>query len=1145
MTDVQICGVAFSPDGLRMVSGGEDGALRLWTSDGKAIAVFKGHTGPACTVAFSPDGRRIASGSQDKTVRLWTSDGKAIAVLTGHMGAVLSVAFSADGTRIASGGQDYTVRLWTTAGHPIAEPFTGHSGPVLGVAFSSDGTRIASGSRDQTVRFWSLLGEPVAEPYKLFGRPVSSIALSSDGNLLAAGDEGGTIVWLSLYPKPVLFPRPNAHQGAVAKIAFSRDGMRVVSAGLADGLVRLWILPDVAGVINFSPPVVRDIASSNAGVLWLVGSDGYAAYSADGRDWSPVNPGDTIDLIAVKVIGADAAIALTANNTLALFGKVSQEQQQQQAVTTSFLRTVNIPIEDKRLRLRTLTFLNANEGWVAGDGGLILHTTDGGRTWSKLYAKDGLALTGIHIETPSGVGWAVGKHADGRQTIIAANSAGVKEGAADGWRELPHYLATWYFFFGIPALLLSGLLLIRAWRADPAPPQQSIEEVATSDQPLRWNEPDARSLKPLARSLSRFLRNINTQPPLTLAITGRWGSGKSSLMNLLMSDLQRYGGRAVWFNAWHHREEEHLLAALFEAIRREAPPGWWSWPGLVFRARLLWMRSKRQVINLVYCALFVGIALLTVRVALNDDPKDVDRIAERVIGFFGNDVAESGRAALSLALAGSGGLALLALRLRGKLVALPANPAKLVFALARRASLGDFSDKLAFRHRFGEQFRDVCSALLTRTSPGLVILIDDLDRCPPGDVLKILEAVNYLVSVGPCIVVLGMDRRQIEYCVGLGFEKLVEGLPEDELIYASDETPDKSGKQRAFARHYLEKLINIEVPVPALDDAATDALLFRSIQLENARDDDAPAWLYATKRLSQAGFQIARVGLFAYLAGIFLMWGTERLRQPYANPTSTTTAAVVGAGVSSSTPPPASVVQPPKGEIFNLAHVDLTKTANPTELPGSGQWLYWAPTVFLIGITFLFGVAVAVHRQRQIVQDSPRFAKAMQAVKPLLAAINATPRAIKRYQNRMRYLAARLRPAIYEPDWIDSLLHWLGLRLRHPLVPAAWFQEGSRPVIDEPALILLGAIELFAPKAFSRPAELFVQLESGTPGDKLTDQQVEAWTKVRNGFSAQGLVMPTTVEVARYATFVQTTARKASGHLAEIVPFSRDTTERG
>jgi hypothetical protein len=37
--------------------------------------------------------------------------------------------------------------------------------------------------------------------------------------------------------------------------------------------------------------------------------------------------------------------------------------------------------------------------------------------------------------------------------------------------------------------------------------------------------------------------------------------------------------------------------------------------------------------------------------------------------------------------------------------------------------------------------------------------------------------------------------------------------------------------------------------------------------------------------------------------------------------------------------------------------------------------------------------------------------------------------AIKRYQNRMRYLAARLRPPVHEPDRLDILLHWLVIQL--------------------------------------------------------------------------------------------------------------------
>src|SRR5258708_38563861 len=196
-------------------------------------------------------------------------------------------------------------------------------------------------------------------------------------------------------------------------------------------------------------------------------------------------------------------------------------------------------------------------------------------------------------------------------------------------------------------------------------------------------------------------------------------------MRLLMADLRRYAGRAVWFNAWHHNEEEHLLAALFEAIRREAAPGWWSWPGLAFRARLFWSRSKRPLLNVAYVALFAGIALITLHIALPSfHAEEIGRMAHgAAVQLLGKDVAQTWQAALGVALAGSGSVALLALWLRGKLTALPANPAKLVAALARRASLGDFSDKLAFRHRFREQFEDLCNALLPRPSPLLLPLL--------------------------------------------------------------------------------------------------------------------------------------------------------------------------------------------------------------------------------------------------------------------------------------------------------------------------------------------------------------------------------------------------------------------------------------
>ena len=72
-------GVAFSPDGQRIISGSWDRTLRLWDANsGQPIgAPMAGHSKPVSSVAFSPDGRRIVSGSWDGTVRLWPTPPRA------------------------------------------------------------------------------------------------------------------------------------------------------------------------------------------------------------------------------------------------------------------------------------------------------------------------------------------------------------------------------------------------------------------------------------------------------------------------------------------------------------------------------------------------------------------------------------------------------------------------------------------------------------------------------------------------------------------------------------------------------------------------------------------------------------------------------------------------------------------------------------------------------------------------------------------------------------------------------------------------------------------------------------------------------------------------------------------------------------
>jgi WD40 repeat protein len=106
--------LAFSRDSTRVLTGGNDGSVRLWdVAKAEQLRLIGTHQLPVLAVAFSPDGRRALTGGDDQTVRLWGLEGKKqLAFFTGHTGAVQAVAFSPDGRRGASGGADYTVRLW-------------------------------------------------------------------------------------------------------------------------------------------------------------------------------------------------------------------------------------------------------------------------------------------------------------------------------------------------------------------------------------------------------------------------------------------------------------------------------------------------------------------------------------------------------------------------------------------------------------------------------------------------------------------------------------------------------------------------------------------------------------------------------------------------------------------------------------------------------------------------------------------------------------------------------------------------------------------------------------------------------------------------------------------------------------------------
>jgi WD40 repeat protein len=240
--------VTFSPDGYRLAVAGCDGTV--WIGDGPPQLERLARRGAGDAVAYSPNGLWIASAGADNSAGVWEArmgrlvrrfQGKSTGNEQGHTRTVRRAVFGPDNRLLATASDDRRVKLWDAEGGTVLHTCSGHTGEVLDVAFHPDGTQLASAAADETVRVWDARTGKQLALFSGHTDRVQCVAYSPDGKLLASGgDDKAVLLWEVKGGKAqVVRPCEPGHERAVNSVAFSPEGKLLASAG-EDQVVRIW-----------------------------------------------------------------------------------------------------------------------------------------------------------------------------------------------------------------------------------------------------------------------------------------------------------------------------------------------------------------------------------------------------------------------------------------------------------------------------------------------------------------------------------------------------------------------------------------------------------------------------------------------------------------------------------------------------------------------------------------------------------------------------------------------------------------------------------------------------------------------------------------------------------------------------------------
>ncbi|MEZ6090241.1 MAG: hypothetical protein R3C05_19880 [Pirellulaceae bacterium] len=249
--------VDWHPDGrLLAIADDPHGSVAVWDADQESFAWQTTESiGQVTTVRWSPDGRRLAAAGYDRAIRIHnTTDGKVLAMLRGHERQIHRLAWTPDGTRLFSTSEDETVRVWDIGQH--ASQLSVGDSEVAAISWSQSGRTLTTstlntiGHLDPASNETPLLWQRKCHSLAVSHSPVDDrIATATLDTLsIVAESDGGEV--RSMEIPPVIGSGGNF----VTSLQWSPDGSRIAYGRMFSGSV--WVcdaeLTEVQPVRNYA-----------------------------------------------------------------------------------------------------------------------------------------------------------------------------------------------------------------------------------------------------------------------------------------------------------------------------------------------------------------------------------------------------------------------------------------------------------------------------------------------------------------------------------------------------------------------------------------------------------------------------------------------------------------------------------------------------------------------------------------------------------------------------------------------------------------------------------------------------------------------------------------------------------------------------